>query len=449
MTALSYRNFSFSAADGPILHDLELDIRGPGVAALLGPSGVGKSTLLRATQRLIDHGTDGWRRSGDILLNGESIFSPGLPQRQLARRIGFIHQKPRMLAGSVFDNVAFALRNATAHSRGRVRELCEKSLEEVGLTWEIPSTRMKAWKLSGGQAQRLAIARALALEPEALLMDEPTASLDPFKAKQIEEIIRAQARYRLVVLVTHDVSLAARLADFVAFLRRTDSGARICEAGPVADVLRRPRDAGTREFIRTSRLAGEWSSSMGEEGAEAGYSDVGSPENPAKTGLERGLLQRIYLFVCGGNTSRSPIAQAVCHQEVARILGLGDRDLSQTRFKALSGGLTPHADRPISSHAGRAIHQFGMRPPAHRAVGVTQEMIDAADAIYCMTDAQCQELVNRFPSASWKLQRLDPLGNLDDPSGDDWESFLATAERIRDLVRWRIESQLRFPPVRN
>jgi phosphate transport system ATP-binding protein len=437
MITLSYRNFCLSVGETQILGGIDLDLLGPGVVALLGPSGAGKSSLLRATQRLIEHDQDGWRRSGDILFNKQSVFGSTFSKQQLARHIGFIHQKPRMLAGSVLANVEFALKHATTLPRAAIRRLAEEALEQVGLTWELGNLDLAAWKLSGGQAQRLAIARAIALEPHVLLMDEPTSALDPLKRQQVEEIIRAQARDRLIVLVTHEVHLAERLADFAAFMFRQRGGARIFEAGPAEKMLRNPAEVTVQEFVRTG-----WA---GHDPMEASRqsSSASKDRETAVTATPFGLrlLQRVYLFVCSENTSRSPVAQAICNSEVERLLNLPPGQ-GTSKFEALSAGLSVATSGPMSDKAISALRELGCEPHAHVSREVTQELIERADAIYCMSDRQCRELALRFPAATWKLQRLDPVGNVED-SGS--ANFLKVATRIRALVRWRLESQFRFP----
>ena len=440
MITLSYRNFRLSVGKTQILDGIDLDLLGPGVVALLGPSGVGKSSLLRATQRLIEHGRDGWNRSGDVLFNGQTVFGSSFSKQQLARRIGFIHQKPRMLAGSVLANVEFALKHATTLKRSAIRRLAEEALEQVGLTWELASLDLAAWKLSGGQAQRLAIARAIALQPDVLLMDEPTSALDPLKRQQVEEIIRVQARARLIVIVTHEVHLAERLADFAAFMFRRPGGARIFEAGPAAKVLRDPAEVAVQEFVRTGRAGREPAPESGP--AATAPDELESAVPGSAFGLR--LLQRVYLFVCGENTSRSPVAQAICNSEVARLLKLPPGE-GKPKFEALSAGLSVSAVRPMSAKAINALSELGCTPQPHASRQITQELVDRADAIYCMTDEQCRDLALRFPAATWKLQRLDPLGNVEDSPSSDSADFLRVATRIRDLVRWRLESQFRFP----
>jgi energy-coupling factor transporter ATP-binding protein EcfA2/protein-tyrosine-phosphatase len=345
-----------------------------------------------------------------------------------------------MLAGSVLANVEFALKHATTFKRSAIRRLAEEALEQVGLTWELASLDLAAWKLSGGQAQRLAIARAIALQPDVLLMDEPTSALDPLKRQQVEEIIRAQARARLVVIVTHEVHLAERLADFAAFMFRQHGGARIFEAGPVAKVLRNPAEVAVQEFVRTGRAGREPAPESDSIPAKAEDSESTTQGTPF--GLR--LLQRVYLFVCGENTSRSPVAQAICNSEVARLLKLPPGG-GQTQFEALSAGLSASVGRPMSAQAISALSELGCPPRPHLSQQITPELIDRADAIYCMTDEQCRDLALRFPAATWKLQRLDPLGNVEDSRSSEPGGFLRLATRIRDLVRWRLESQFRFP----
>lgn len=440
MITLSYRNFRLSVGKTQILDGIDLDLVGPGVIALLGPSGVGKSSLLRATQRLIEHGRDGWNRSGDVLFNGETVFGSAFSKQQLARRIGFIHQKPRMLAGSVLANVEFALKHTTTLKRSAIRRVAEEALEQVGLTWELASLDLAAWKLSGGQAQRLAIARAIALQPDVLLMDEPTSALDPLKRQQVEEIIRAQARTRLIVLVTHEVHLAERLADFAAFMFRQRDGARIFEAGPAAKVLRDPAEVAVQQFVRTGRAGRE--AVPATVAARAELDALEAPPPASAFGVR--LLQRVYLFVCGENTSRSPVAQAICNNEVARLLKLSPRE-GKPKFEALSAGLSVSASRPMSAKAVNALRELGCEPHLHTSRQITRDFVERADAIYCMTDQQCRDLALSFPDATWKLQRLDPVSNVEDPSGAEPADFLRVATRIRDLVRWRLESQFRFP----
>ncbi len=442
MIALTYDAFSLQVGGTAVLDRIHLDLTGPGVVALLGPSGVGKSSLLRATQRLIEQGRDGWQRSGDVQFNGESLFAPHIKTHELARWIGFLQQKPRMLGGSVRHNVEFAMRHTTRLPRTIVRHKAEAALELVGLTSELNSLDTAAWQLSGGQAQRLAIARAIALEPSVLLMDEPSSALDPLTSLRVESIIRKLAQTRLVVMVTHEVALAERLAHLVAFLRRGESGARVVEHGDATTMLNAPCDPWVRQFV--------WTGLGRAYEAERGASlPRRRPDPEVSVGRQlfpgAGLLQRIYLFVCGGNRSRSPMAQAICHDEVRRLLQMAPEQLRTSRFQALSAGLSATVASPMSAAAQAALNALGVPSHQHVSRPVSDALVSQADAIYCMTGEQCHELVQRFPTASSKTQRLDPMGDIAEPKGDDTSTFTAVAKRIQALVRWRLESQMQCP----
>lgn len=427
MTVLEYQGLTLTADTTPILDHIDARIEGPGVFAILGPSGVGKSSLLRATQRLVEHGRDGWRREGDIRFNGESVFSPRVRKQELARRLGFVQQRPRVLGGSVLANVEFALRHTTRLSRPEIRRKAAAALEQVGLSAELPDLEQTAWRLSGGQIQRLAIARAIALDPEALLMDEPISALDPMAAECVEQVIRDLAVDHLIVLVTHKVGLAVRLAGRAGFILRGDRGARLVEVGEAPAIFDHPSDPVAREFI------------------QMGYGPVvdkpvpepPSPEPPTvePTSLEPASLgRRLYLFVCGHNTQRSPMAQAICNAEIVRRLG-GD---ITGEVHALSAGLAIDPSQPLAVSAREALEELGFPVPDHVPEELSCELVERADVIYCMTEEQCREVGQRFPSAKAKVERLDPISDLGSHEDRTPELFLATARRLRDTVRWRL-----------
>ena len=406
MITLEYRNFSLQAGSNPVLDRIDLSMAGPGVWALLGPSGAGKSSLLRTTQRLIDRGPGNWCRSGQILFNGQEIHRSDLKRRALARSIGYIQQNPRVLGGSIRANVAFALKHTTRLSRKEIAAKVADVLEQVGLTKEVPDLDMAAWKLSGGQIQRLAIARAIALDPMVMLMDEPTSALDPVKSRKLEAVIRKLAKSRLVVLVTHDVQLAGRIADHACFLFPGPQGGRINASGPVPAILEHCDDRATVEFVKTGSHEGvvgngPWPSSK--------------PLMAAVDGPISDLVQKAILFVCGGNTSRSPMAQVVCNSEIIRKWGRAEG----SRFKVHSAGLSPEAGAPLEENARIALAQLGLSAHKHRAQAIDETMVRSADVIYCMTDKQCRSLANQFPWAEDRVQRLDPISDLMNPHGGD------------------------------
>ncbi len=232
-----------------VLKGVSLAIPPRRVTAILGPSGSGKSTLLRAINRLLDL-IPGARVSGSVIFRGVDVYSDGYDVVELRRRIGMVFQRPNPFPMSIFDNVAFGPRIHGVRDERELRRIVERALRDAGL-WEEVKDRLheSAFSLSGGQQQRLCIARALAVGPEVLLLDEPTSALDPGATQRIEElIIRLRERYT-VVLVTHDVAQAARVADLTAFLY----DGRIVEYGPTEEMFERPKHELTERFI-TGRL---------------------------------------------------------------------------------------------------------------------------------------------------------------------------------------------------
>ena len=187
------------------------------ISAIIGPSGCGKSTLLKSLNRLLDL-NESVRVEGRILLDGEDIYAPGVDVTEVRTRIGLLAQKPFPLPMSIFDNVAYGLR-LRGQSKREIAETVEIQLQAVGL-WDEVKDRLKApaTGLSGGQQQRLCLARTLAVQPEILLCDESTASLDPISARGIEELLRSLRDHYTVVMVTHDIEQARRLADYVLFM---------------------------------------------------------------------------------------------------------------------------------------------------------------------------------------------------------------------------------------
>jgi phosphate transport system ATP-binding protein len=237
---------SVSYASKPAVNDVSLSIHQGEVLALIGPSGCGKTTLLRTLNRLTEL-TPSAARSGHILLDGEDIHD--LPDTTLRARVAMVFQQPNPFPMSIFDNVAFALREQS-RKRPRRRELeplVIDALERAGLYDEVRDDLNKpALRLSGGQQQRLCIARAIALRPEVLLMDEPCSALDPISTKTVEALIGELRRELAIVVVTHNLAQAHRIADKVAFMYLGD----LVEYGRVDDVFEAPRAARTRDYVR-------------------------------------------------------------------------------------------------------------------------------------------------------------------------------------------------------
>jgi phosphate transport system ATP-binding protein len=239
------RDFSFYYGTARVLHDVNLDIAERHVTALIGPSGCGKSTLLRNINRMNDL-IDGIRHEGDIAINGRSIYDPSLEVISLRKRIGMVFQKSNPFPKSIYENVIYSLRMAGRRDKKELDETVERSLRAAALWDEVKDRLHKSsLGLSGGQMQRVCIARAIANSPEVLLMDEPCSALDPIATGKIEELIHRLKESYTIVLVTHNMQQAARVADITAFLLL----GRLVEVGPTNDIFTRPGDKKTEDYV--------------------------------------------------------------------------------------------------------------------------------------------------------------------------------------------------------
>ena len=230
------------------LKEINLDIGRNMITALIGPSGSGKSTLLRCFNRMNDLVASASIR-GQVLFDGEDIYDSSVDPTDVRRRIGMVFQKPNPFPKSIFENVAFGLR--INGYRGDVREGVERSLRNAAL-WDEVSDRLdeSALKLSGGQQQRLCIARALAVEPEVILMDEPASSLDPISTLAIEELMRRLSVDYTIVVVTHNMQQAARVSDQTAFLTMDeDRAGYLVEVAPTQTIFTNPEHERTEAYI--------------------------------------------------------------------------------------------------------------------------------------------------------------------------------------------------------
>jgi phosphate transport system ATP-binding protein len=212
------KKFNLWFRSNHILKDIDFEIKENAVTAIMGPSGCGKSTLLRSINRLNDL-ISGCRTSGEIILDGQNIYGDGSNVYDLRRRIGMVFQKPNPFPKSIFENVAFGPRIHGTAKGEKLKEVVEKSLRGAAL-WDEVEDRLNesAFCLSGGQQQRLCIARALAAEPELILMDEPCSSLDPAATARIESLVVDLKEKYTVIIVTHNLQQAARVSDFTAFM---------------------------------------------------------------------------------------------------------------------------------------------------------------------------------------------------------------------------------------
>jgi phosphate transport system ATP-binding protein len=238
----------FSAGFGPkkVLEDLNIPIKDNTVTAIIGPSGCGKSTFIRCLNRMHEVTPGAWAK-GQVLLDGENVYSPGTDPVKVRRRIGLVFQKPNPFPTmSVYDNVAAGLRLNGMRKEKEIGAKVQLNLSKAFL-WEEVRDRLgdSGASLSGGQQQRLCIARALAVEPEVLLMDEPCSALDPVATAKIEELIIALKEEYTVVVVTHNMQQAARISDITGFLYY----GRLIEYGPTRDIFENPRNELTERYI--------------------------------------------------------------------------------------------------------------------------------------------------------------------------------------------------------
>jgi phosphate transport system ATP-binding protein len=211
----------------------------------MGPSGCGKSTFLRALNRMHDL-TPGARVTGNVTLDGENILGAGVDVVDLRQRVGMVFQRANPFPKSIFENVAYGLKIQGGYSAGELRAIVQRSLERAAL-WDEVKDRLNqsALSLSGGQQQRLCIARALAVEPEVILMDEPASALDPIATLKIEELIEQLKQNYTIAIVTHNLQQAARVSKYTGFFLTGN----LIEFGETTEIFSRPRDKRTEDFI--------------------------------------------------------------------------------------------------------------------------------------------------------------------------------------------------------
>ena len=242
---LSIKDFELWYGAKQALFGISMSVPVGKVTAMIGPSGCGKSTLLRSVNRLNDL-IASVRVAGDMLLNKDSIYGPEVDVIELRKRIGMVFQKPNPFPMSIQENVIYALRIDGERDRRVLAEVCEKSLTGAGL-WEEVKDRLhdSALELSGGQQQRLCIARAIAAEPEVLLLDEPCSALDPIATGRIEDLIEELKGSYSILMVTHNMQQASRTSDYTAFMYL----GRLIEYGPTSDIFRAPKLRETEDYV--------------------------------------------------------------------------------------------------------------------------------------------------------------------------------------------------------
>jgi len=243
---IGVRKMDFYYGAKRALENINIDIPANLVTAFIGPSGCGKSTFLRSLNRMNDI-IAGTRVEGTVEIDGRDIYTGGTDVVALRRRVGMVFQKSNPFPKSIFENIAYGIRlNGLAHSRGELQERVEQSLRHAAI-WDEVKDRLheSALAMSGGQQQRLCIARALAVKPEVLLMDEPASALDPIATQRIEELIYQLKAEYTIVIVTHNMQQAARVSDLTAFFWL----GRLVETGPTDKIFTNPAEKLTEDYV--------------------------------------------------------------------------------------------------------------------------------------------------------------------------------------------------------
>jgi len=243
---IAVRDLDFAYGSHQVLHNVRLEMPARAVTAFIGPSGCGKTTLLRCINRMNDL-VDGARITrGAIHLDGIDVNAPEVDVVDLRRRVGMVFQKSNPFPKSIYENISYGLRIAGVNKRSRIDEAVEKSLRGSAL-WDEVKDRLdaNAFGLSGGQQQRLCIARALAVEPEVILMDEPCSALDPIATAKIEELIHELKTQYTIITVTHNMQQAGRISDYTAFFYI----GRLIEFGSTAKIFTNPSEKQTEDYI--------------------------------------------------------------------------------------------------------------------------------------------------------------------------------------------------------
>ena len=247
---IGLKNFSVFYGKFRALAEINITVQANKITAIIGPSGCGKSTLLRSFNRMNDL-TASARMDGEILLDGENINAPGVDVVDVRRRVGMVFQRPNPFPKSIYDNVAFGPRLYGIRNRNDLNDIVEKSLRQSALWDEVKDKlHQSGLSLSGGQQQRLCIARALAVEPEVILMDEPASALDPISTLRIEELMHDIAKDYTIIIVTHNMQQAARVSDFTAMMMIDEQRAgRMIEFNATNVIFTNPKDKRTEDYV--------------------------------------------------------------------------------------------------------------------------------------------------------------------------------------------------------
>ena len=242
---IEVRHLNFYYGLSQALKDVSLTLRDRSITAFIGPSGCGKSTLLRVFNRMYTL-YPGHRAVGEVLLDGQDILAPSVDVADLRLRVGMVFQRATPFPMSIFENVAFGLRLARRIGRGELRDRVQQALEDAAM-WEEVKDKLQedGRSLSGGQQQRLCIARTIALEPEVILFDEPTAALDPISTLRVEETLQSLREKYCIVIVTHNLQQAARVSNFTAFMYMGE----LVEMGSTGQIFTAPKNRRTDDYV--------------------------------------------------------------------------------------------------------------------------------------------------------------------------------------------------------
>ena len=243
--AMQARDLSLGFGSATVLSGIDVDIAKGEITALIGPTGSGKTTFLRCLNRMNDRVSKHWHK-GEVLLDGSSIYAPGVQLMTLRRRVGMMFQRPNPFPMSIADNVLSGVKAHRIASRPHYKAIVETRLREVGL-YDAVANRLNAspFSLSGGQQQLLCLARALAVGPDILLLDEPTSSLDPISTENIESLIRSLVPALTIIIVTHNLGQAARVSDRTMFFYQ----GKLVETGPTSQLFEDPKEPETARYV--------------------------------------------------------------------------------------------------------------------------------------------------------------------------------------------------------
>lgn len=245
MGTFSVKNLDLYYGDFKALKNVNIELPQGEITALIGPSGCGKSTFLKTLNRMNDL-VPGCRIEGEILLDGDNIYDKNMNLNSLRKRVGMVFQQPNPFAMSIYDNVAYGPRTHGIKDKAQLDVIVEKSLKGAAIWDEVKDDLKKnAMSLSGGQQQRICIARALAVEPDVLLMDEPTSALDPISTLKIEDLVQKLKKDYTIIIVTHNMQQASRISDKTAFFLTGE----ICEFGDTVQIFTNPQDKRTEDYI--------------------------------------------------------------------------------------------------------------------------------------------------------------------------------------------------------